>query len=338
MSELGQWLRETRQARELSLEQVEAETRIRAKFLAAIEEESYGELPGDIYIRGFLRNYALFLGLDPQEVLEKYEKRDSAREGEPGLFRPLEVTMFRATADRLRSRLLLLVLIVGALTVGLWAWKTGRLVWPSTLVLFRRTAPATATPTPTQMPGAGIFQTPTRPPEPSATAQATATHTPGLMPSPTSTPGILVAPTSTSSPTPAVSSDEPPTVTRTPTEESMATTATPTTTATSLPAVGVTVAITVTESSWVEVTVDSLSAFWRLMEAGEQGTWEARREIILRLGNAGGVQVTVNGDSLGTLGERQQVVEFAWGPEGEVTPEPTATATPEALEEGERPS
>ena len=66
------------------------------------------------------------------------------------------------------------------------------------------------------------------------------------------------------------------------------------------------------------------------MEPGEQAAWEARREIILRLGNAGGAEVTVNGEFLGTLGERQQVVEFAWGPEGEVTPEPTFTPEPTA--------
>lgn len=63
------------------------------------------------------------------------------------------------------------------------------------------------------------------------------------------------------------------------------------------------------------------------MEPGGQEAWEARQEIMLRLGNAGGVQVTVNGESLGVLGERQQVVEFAWGTEGEVKPAPTATAT-----------
>jgi hypothetical protein len=75
--------------------------------------------------------------------------------------------------------------------------------------------------------------------------------------------------------------------------------------------------------------VDSLNVFRGLMDVDEQGDWEAQREIILLLGNAGGVEVTVNGQLLGTLGERQQVIELAWGPEGIVTPEPTATATPE---------
>jgi hypothetical protein len=93
------------------------------------------------------------------------------------------------------------------------------------------------------------------------------------------------------------------------------------------PSIGVTLSITVTEECWTEVTLDSLNAFRGLVGAGEQRAWQAQREIILRLGNAGAVEVTVNGEFLGTLGDRQQVVEFAWGPGGEVTPEPTATAT-----------
>ena len=95
------------------------------------------------------------------------------------------------------------------------------------------------------------------------------------------------------------------------------------------PGTGVTLSITVTEESWIEVTLDSLNDFRELLSVGEQRSWQAQHEIILRLGNAGGVEVTVNGEFLGNLGERQQVVEFAWGPEGEVTPAPTVTAPPE---------
>ena len=144
MSELGQWLRETRQAKELSLEDVEAGTRIHTRFLAALEEETYDQLPGEISIRGFLRNYALFLDLDPEEVLEKYQRRDTNHQSaEPSFFRPLEVALPRPTDTWLRGRLLLLVLIASLITTGLWAWKTGRLVWPPPLALFQRAATAT---------------------------------------------------------------------------------------------------------------------------------------------------------------------------------------------------
>ena len=135
-----------------------------------------------------------------------------------------------------------------------------------------------------------------------------------------------------------VSTAEPPTPTVTP-EQTTAQPITETPNKTLTPSItlepgtGVTLSITVTEESWTEVTLDSLNDFRGLLSADEQRTWQAQREIILRLGNAGGVEVTVNGAFLGTLGERQQVMEFAWGPEGEVTPAPTATATPEATVE-----
>lgn len=318
MSELGQWLQEARQAKELSLEQVEAETRIRIKFLTALEEGDFDDLPGEISTKGFLRNYALFLELDPAEALEKYEQRDSSRrDGEPSLFRPLEVALFHTADARLRSLLLLLVLIASLLTAGLWAWKTGRLAWPPPLALFQLTDTPTATPPPNH----------TRSPQPSATAtaRATATHMPSPIAHPTSTTGVLIAPTSTSLPTPTAILE--------PTKESAPESPMSTPSPTALPGLNVTLAITTTETSWVEVTVDGHNAFRGLMEPGEQDTWEARREIILLLGNAGGVQVSANGEFLGALGERQQVVEMAWGPEGEVIPKPTATATPEATTE-----
>jgi len=317
MSELGQWLRETRQAKELSLEKVAAETRIRIKFLAALEEGDYDQLPGGIYAQGFLRNYALFLGLDPAEALEKYKERETnRRDKEPGIFPPLQVTVSRPTANRLRNRLVFLILISGLLTAGLWAWKTGRLAWPPPLALFQPTAAPSSTPTP-------AF-----PAQPSATATVQAvtapefTATPTLRPTLTST--VLIRPTSTPSLTPTATTARPtakPITTTTPLSPTLTPTLPP------LTSPGVTLTIAVTETSWVEVAVDSLNVFRGLMEPGGQEAWEARQEIMLRLGNAGGVQVTVNGESLGVLGERQQVVEFAWGTEGEVKPAPTATAT-----------
>lgn len=323
MSELGQWLREARQAKGLSLEQVEAKTRIRTKFLTYLEEGNYGDLPGEVYTRGFLRNYALFLGLDPTEALEKYDSRVTSRQGnEPGLFRPLEVALLHTTIGigRLRGRLVLLILIAGLLTAGLWAWRTGRLAWPPPLALFQAMA------TPTTTPSLSHTPVPTSQPSPTAMGELTVTSTPSPTPRPTLTPGALPRPTST--PTLTVTAGR---ATVQPTTERTTESPTPSTTLESV--IGVTVSITVTEESWVEVTLDGLNDFRGLLNAGEGRTWQARREIILRLGNAGGVQVTVNGEFLGTLGERQQVVEFAWGPEGEVTPEPTATATSEATTE-----
>ena len=335
MSELGQWLREARQAKGLSLEMVEAETRIRSPFLTALEEDNYDELPAEVHTKGFLRNYALFLGLDPAEALEKYERREASRQdGAPSLFRPLEVTLFRVTGERLRIRLLLVLLIVALLTAGLWAWRTGRLAWPPPLALFQ---PA-ATPRPSHTPTSTFQLLATVTKRATATPEFTATQIPSPTPHPTLTAAALPRPTSTltASPSPTLRIEpSTPTVTSEPAtaQPPEEPTESPTPSITLEPGTGVTLSITVTEESWTEVTLDSLNDFRGLLSADEQRTWQAQREIILRLGNAGGVEVTVNGAFLGTLGERQQVMEFAWGPEGEVTPAPTATATPEATVE-----
>jgi transcriptional regulator with XRE-family HTH domain len=78
MGKLGELLRQARQERGVSLAQAEEATRIRRKFLAALEEEDYATLPGGVYVKGFLRNYATYLGLDSEEVLKIYREAEAA--------------------------------------------------------------------------------------------------------------------------------------------------------------------------------------------------------------------------------------------------------------------
>jgi cytoskeletal protein RodZ len=68
---LGAALRERREAMGVTLAEVEVATRIRQKYLSAIESEEWHMLPGEVVGRGFLRNYADYLGLDPQEIMER---------------------------------------------------------------------------------------------------------------------------------------------------------------------------------------------------------------------------------------------------------------------------
>jgi hypothetical protein len=69
MGEVGAKLREERERRGIGIDEIEAETRIRAKFLLALEEERFDVLPGPAYVRAFVRDYAEQLGLDPQELV-----------------------------------------------------------------------------------------------------------------------------------------------------------------------------------------------------------------------------------------------------------------------------
>ncbi len=71
MQELGAMLRKRREAMGASLAEVETATKIRQKYLAAIEADEWQLLPGEVVGRGFLRNYATYLGLDPTELIER---------------------------------------------------------------------------------------------------------------------------------------------------------------------------------------------------------------------------------------------------------------------------
>jgi cytoskeletal protein RodZ len=63
-----------REQKGVDLYRAERDTKIRARYLAALERGEYGELPGDVYTKGFLRNYALYLGLDPDEVVGQWRR------------------------------------------------------------------------------------------------------------------------------------------------------------------------------------------------------------------------------------------------------------------------
>src|SRR6185437_10970964 len=72
MAGLGERFRAAREARGLSLSEVSEQIRIRSVYLAAIEEERWSAIGAPVYIRGFLRTYARFLGLNPEEIVTDF--------------------------------------------------------------------------------------------------------------------------------------------------------------------------------------------------------------------------------------------------------------------------
>ena len=75
MFEIGSALREARERRGLSYSQVEEGTKIRARYIRALEEEDFGVLPGATYSKGFLRAYADYLGLDGHLFIDEFNSR-----------------------------------------------------------------------------------------------------------------------------------------------------------------------------------------------------------------------------------------------------------------------
>src|SRR3954454_11578970 len=81
---VGPTLREARKRRQIELSEVEEATRIRPRFLRAIENEEWDVLPGGVYTRGFIRTYAAFLGLDGERLAEDYRRDVEAAAGGQG--------------------------------------------------------------------------------------------------------------------------------------------------------------------------------------------------------------------------------------------------------------
>lgn len=75
MFEIGNTLREARVRRNISLQQAEEETKIRVKYIQAMENEDFDVLPAGTYVKGFMRTYAEYLGLDSQLLIDEYNER-----------------------------------------------------------------------------------------------------------------------------------------------------------------------------------------------------------------------------------------------------------------------
>jgi transcriptional regulator with XRE-family HTH domain len=75
MADIGATLREARMRAKIDINEVETRTKIRAKYLRAIENEEWSLLPGDVYVKSFLRTYADYLGLDSRQLIDDYKRR-----------------------------------------------------------------------------------------------------------------------------------------------------------------------------------------------------------------------------------------------------------------------
>jgi cytoskeleton protein RodZ len=122
MFEIGGSLREARLKRELTPADVQKAIRIRDRYLQALEEERWELLPGDAYVKGFLRTYADYLGLDGSLYVEEYNSR-FARPDEPQLVPERFARTSGPFAGVGFLRPLVAVGIVVAIVAGLAAWQ-----------------------------------------------------------------------------------------------------------------------------------------------------------------------------------------------------------------------
>jgi cytoskeleton protein RodZ len=99
--EIGATLREARMRERIDVSEIEAQTKIRAKYLRALENEEWGLLPGPTFVKSFLRTYAQALGLDDKALVEEYRLHHE-RPSE-GMLEPIVSSSSRGGAGRGRS-------------------------------------------------------------------------------------------------------------------------------------------------------------------------------------------------------------------------------------------
>ncbi len=104
MDELGHILREARETKGLTLAEVQDKTRINAHFLEALENGDYAVLPTPVHARGFLRNYARYLGLDPQPLLDRHQINQSQLTQQPTITNTPVIESTQLQKDPLRAR------------------------------------------------------------------------------------------------------------------------------------------------------------------------------------------------------------------------------------------
>lgn len=104
MKTVGEILKRARVEKNLDYEAVEKKTRIRKKFLEALEDNDWSRLPSPNYIKGFIRNYSSYLGLKGDEMVaifrRQYTDSENAKLSLPDLSEPLRVPLFKITPQR----------------------------------------------------------------------------------------------------------------------------------------------------------------------------------------------------------------------------------------------
>jgi helix-turn-helix protein len=123
--EIGNSLREARLRQQLDFPELEQATKIRSRYLRALEDEQFDVLPAETYVKGFLRAYAEYLGLDGQLYVDEYNSRYVVGEDEP-VARPRRSDAGRSQR-RADSRVVLAALagIAAVTALVIAAWKFG---------------------------------------------------------------------------------------------------------------------------------------------------------------------------------------------------------------------
>ena len=300
MPSFGEKLRREREKRSITLDQISDSTKIGTRMLQALEEDRFSQLPGGIFNKGFVRAYARHLGLDEDQTVADYlEASGDAPPVQPELPAEEPVRRIEASTDVSRRQLpwglFAAILLLAALVLSIWSQRQKNHE--------SNAAPAS--------------------PAPPAAQQLVEDHS---APAPT-----VPGPTSERNPSPIKSTVNPAaqvTSAVAPARNPATAVPKPPADTTALPAQGeFVVVIQAREDSWTTITADGRTVYSGILPAGDQRAIPGRTRVIVKAGNAGGIDLRFNGKKLNPLGESGQVRTITFGPGGVVANGPPAPPT-----------
>jgi len=268
---LGGYLHALREAKGSSLEDMARSTRVGVRHLEALEEERLADLPSPVFVRGFIRAYCGFLREAPQEALRHYEALAGERATAQAANAPPRPRTTWANSSVLVGLALLVILAIALIMINLTVKRTGGTSVAAPKMELDAPAPSSAPASKAAAPATLPAQAPRpAPPPTAAVAQSPA--------APAGTPAVTPAPT----PAPAVvkSGSGPQRL-----------------------------LIKAVEPTWIRVQPDEGRATEELLPAGASREWSAERRFLVTIGNAGGVELALNGKVLPPLGPKGTVIQ-----------------------------
>ncbi len=304
MESIGEFFKQVREAKGLTIDDVASKTRIRNDFVKALEEGNFAKLPDQVFARGFVRSYARSLGLDEDEAIQRFTQSSGAYYDKQGERERLKVR--QAEEDRKRKSNRKAVAIAIGIAILTLIFLLSR---EQSSLLVRRSSSDTPVPTSKR----------TVPPVSESQDAPPARHAEAVPPAPP-VPPVVATP-----PTPAKTKpSEPPPVSAKLVEENNAGSGSgsvptassagseqmasvPASLGSDGPLGGISLEgsaategqllldLEAIELSWVVVQIDGGSPQEALLRPGERARWKGQDQFILTLGNAGGVKAELNG-------------------------------------------
>ena len=309
MPSFGENLKKEREKRKITIEDISASTKIGTRMLQALEENKFNQLPGGIFNKGFVRSYARVVGIDEDQAVADYLKASgdapppsaeiAAREGDgrdEGARAKAENAARLDSISENPSRplpwgLFAAILLLIALALSLWSRHTherGKQQAPP--------IPAAITAPRSEMGVSG---------DTGAGSQTSGSSTRGLA---RQTPPTAVAQKQTVS--------------------SSSLSASPSSLAAAPAAGEFSVVVRTREESWISIRADGKTVPSELLPAGSERSILGRKEVVVRMGNAGGVDLQFNGKKVEGGGEFGEVKTVTFGPRGVVPSAPVAIVNP----------